>query len=70
MHLIQEYPVLKNEAAFRTKIHKQKERPVPRCIALSTKLHYNCFAGLHPTILVIRTPRRREAEGLEEEAKV
>jgi hypothetical protein len=42
-HLTQEQPALKNEAAFRTKIHTQKKWPVPRCIALSTKLHYNYF---------------------------
>jgi hypothetical protein len=28
------------------------------------------LAGLHPTILVIRTSRRRKAEGLAEEEKV
>jgi hypothetical protein len=26
---------------------KQKERPVPRCIALSTKLHYNCLLQVY-----------------------
>jgi hypothetical protein len=63
--------VLKNEAAFRTKIHKQKEWPVPRCIALSTKTTLQLLlAGLHLTTLVVRSSRRWEAEGVEEEAKV
>jgi hypothetical protein len=70
-HLTQKQPALKNEAAFRTKIHKQKKWPVPRCIALSTKTTLQLLlAGLHPTTLVIRTSRRWEAEGVEEEAKV
>jgi hypothetical protein len=63
--------VLKNEAAFRTKIHKQKKWPVPRCIALSTKTTLQLpLAGLHLTTLVVRSPRRKEAEGVEKEAKV
>jgi hypothetical protein len=63
--------VLKDEAAFRTKIHKQEKWPVPRCIAHSTKTTLQLLlAGLHPTTLMTRTSRRWEAEGVEEEAKV
>jgi hypothetical protein len=70
-HLTQIQPALKKEAAFRTKIHKQKKWPVPRCIALSTKTILQLLlAGLHPTTLVIKTSRGWEAEGVEEEAKV
>jgi hypothetical protein len=47
MHLTQEQPALNNEAAFRIKIHKQKEWPVPRCIALRKKLHYNCLLQVY-----------------------
>jgi hypothetical protein len=70
-HLTRKQPALKNEAAFRTKIHKQKKWPVARCIALSTKTTLQLLlAGLHPTTLVIRISRRWEAKGVEEEAKV
>jgi hypothetical protein len=70
-HLTRKQPTLKNEAAFRTKIHKQKKWPVARCIAISTKTTLQLLlAGLHPTTLVIRISRRWEAEGVEEEAKV
>jgi hypothetical protein len=69
--LTQKQPALKNEAAFRTKIHKQKKWPVPRCIALSTKIILQpLLAGLHLTTLMVRSTRRWEAEGVEEEAKV
>jgi hypothetical protein len=70
-HLTQKQPALKNEAAFRTKIHKQRKWPVPRCIALSTKIILQLLlAGLHLTTLMVRSSRRWEAEGVEEEAKV
>jgi hypothetical protein len=65
--------VLKNEAAFRTKekIHKQKKWPVHRCIALSTKTTLQLLlAGLHLITLVVGSPGRWEAEGVEKEAKV
>jgi hypothetical protein len=53
------------------KIHEQKKWPVPRCITLSTKTTLQLLlAGLHLTTLVVRSPRRWEAEGVEEEAKV
>jgi hypothetical protein len=70
-HLTQKQPALKNEAAFRTKIHKQKKWPVPRCIALSTKIILQLLLeGLHLTTLMVRSTRRWEAEGVEKEAKV
>jgi hypothetical protein len=70
-HLTRRQPALKNEAAFRTKIHKQKKWPVPRCIALSTKTTLQLLlAGLHLTTPVVRFSRRWEAEGVEKEAKV
>jgi hypothetical protein len=70
-YLTQKQPALENEAAFRTKIHKQEKWPVPRCIALSTITTLQLLlAGSHPTALVIRTSRRWEAEGVEKEAKV
>jgi hypothetical protein len=44
---------------------------VPRFIALGTKTTLQLLlAGSHPTTLVIKTSRRWEAEGMEEEAKV
>jgi hypothetical protein len=53
------------------KIHEQEKWPVPGCIALSTKTTLQLLlAGLHLTALVVRSSRRREAEGVEEEAKV
>jgi hypothetical protein len=70
-HLTRIQPALKNEAAFRTKIHKQKKWPVPGCIALSTKTTLQLvLAGLHLTTLVVRSSRRWAAEGVEKEAKV
>jgi hypothetical protein len=45
------------------KIPKQREWPILRFIALSMKLQV-LLAGLHLTILAIRTTRRWEAEGL------
>jgi hypothetical protein len=70
-HLTQKQPALKNEAAFRTKIHKQKKWPVPRCIALSTKIISQLLlAGLHLTTLMVKSTRRWEADGVEKEAKV
>jgi hypothetical protein len=53
------------------KILEQERWPVPRCIALSTKTTLQLLlAGLHRTTLVVRSSRRWEAEGVEEEAKV
>jgi hypothetical protein len=70
-HLTRKQPALKDEAAFRTKIHKQKKWPVPRCIALSPKIILQLLlAGLHLTTLMVRSSRRWEAEGVEEEAKI
>jgi hypothetical protein len=70
-HLAQRQPALKNEAAFRTKILEQEKWPVPKCIALSTKTTLQLLlARLHQTTLVVRSSRRWEAEGVEEEAKV
>jgi hypothetical protein len=44
---------------------------MPRCIALSTKTTLQLLlAGLHLTTLMVRSPKRWEAEGVEEEAKV
>jgi hypothetical protein len=53
------------------KILERERWPVPRCIALSIKTTLQLLlAGLHRTTLVVRYPRRWEAEGVEEEAKV
>jgi hypothetical protein len=53
------------------KIHEQEKWLVPRCIALSTKTTLQLLlAGFHLTTLVVRSPRRWEAEGVEKEAKV
>jgi hypothetical protein len=68
-HLTQKQPALKNEAAFRTKFTNRRYGQCLDALPLAQKLRL-FLAGLHPTTLVIRTSRRWEAEGVEEEAKV
>jgi hypothetical protein len=69
-HLTQGQPALKNKAAFRTKIHKQKKWPCLDALPLAQNYITTASCRLRPTTLVIRTSRRWEAEGVEEEAKV
>jgi hypothetical protein len=63
------------EAAFRTKIPAKGKWPILMCIALSTKIFFASQTFLQVLLLVIQLLKitkegLREAEGLEEEAKV
>jgi hypothetical protein len=66
---------IREEAAFRTKIPTKGKWPILKCIVLSTKIFFASQTFLQVLLLVIQLLKitkegLREAEGLEEEAKV
>jgi hypothetical protein len=46
-HLTLEIASAQERGRLQNKIHKQEKLPVPRCIALSTKLLYNCLLQVY-----------------------